>query len=322
MQSPSKVPGNGTVFSRLISAAMERRFPMRLANEQDCCGLTIGCLREVERGGTAVIMLCVDLTEQVLAEAVALHADHIITYSPMPPQPLRRVSVHDPTGRTVLKCAAEHIAVHSINTACANAPRGLADWLATALSDGTSSPILPHSEICEAGEGRLLECSRALPLSVIIARLKDLLGVKHLRLALGVSVDDDNLAKAMECCFVKTIALQVRSPPESFRPCRRHPANKMSLPLCVIAQCFSQVGEGARVLRDCLANVFITSEMSHVDVLEANARGVVVLLTGQSTMERAYLRHLREELHEEFSDSDWQVKVKCSEVDCNPLSIV
>ena len=84
----------------------------------------------------------------------------------------------------------------------------------------------------------------------------------------------------------------------------------------------SQVGEGARVLRDCLANVFITSEMSHVDVLEANARGVVVLLTGQSTMERAYLRHLREELHEEFSDSDWQVKVKCSEVDCNPLSIV
>ena len=46
-------------------------------------------------------MLCVDLTEQVLAEAVASHADHIICYSPVisPEQPLRKVSMHDPTAR-------------------------------------------------------------------------------------------------------------------------------------------------------------------------------------------------------------------------------
>ena len=200
------------------------------------------------------------------------------------------VSVHDPTGRAVLKCAQESIAVHSIHTACANAPNGLVDWLAESLAEGSSCPIIPHAEEPEAGEGRLLECSRAQPLSVIIARLKELLGVRHLRLALGVVVDEHNLTKAQECCFVKTVALQA--------------------------------GEGARVLCDCAANVFITSEMSHTDVLAANARGVVVLLTGQSTMERAYLRHLRDELHEEFADSDWQVKVKCSQVDCNPLSIV
>ena len=124
--------------------------------------------------------------------------------------------------------------------------------------------------------------------------------------------------------------------------------------------------------------VYIASEMAHADVIAANARGVVVILTGQSTVERAYLRRwprgllaaphrglthrkvhtqtprvacgmrcacstfarashsrqcgvtcclraarsLRQELHDEFSRSDWNVKVKCSEVDCNPLSIV
>lgn len=57
-------------------------------------------------------------------------------------------------------------------------------------------------------------------------------------------------------------------------------------------------------------------------VLEANAAGVIVLLAGQSTIERAYLRTLRHELEEEFADADWQVKVKCSHVDCNPLSVV
>lgn len=36
--------------------------------------------------------------------------------------------------------------------------------------------------------------------------------------------------------------------------------------------------------------VYVISEMVYEDILAANARGVVVILTGQSTMERAYLR--------------------------------
>ena len=63
----------------------------------------------------------------------------------------------------------------------------------------------------------------------------------------------------------------------------------------------AQVGEGASVLRGCDANVYVTSEMSHSDVLAANAQGVVVLLTGHSIIERAYLRTLREDLQEEVS---------------------
>lgn len=123
-----------------------------------------------------------------------------------------------------------------------------------------SSPIYPRVEEPRAGEGRLLECNRAQPLSAVIARLKELLGVRHLRLALGVVVDEPNLAKAQKCCLVKTVAIAV--------------------------------GEGAHVLRDTLANVFVTSEMSHTEVLAANARGVVVLLLGRTTMERAFLAHL------------------------------
>ena len=112
-----------------------------------------------------------------------------------------------------------------------------------------------------------------------------------MRLALGAVVDEQNLARAQECCFVKSIAVQV--------------------------------GEGSTLLQSCAhANVFVASEMSHADVLAANAKGVVVILTGQSTIERAFLRYLRQELQEEFGDAEWNVKVKCSQVDCNPLSVV
>jgi len=103
-------------------------------------------------------------------------------------------------------------------------------------------------------------------------------------------VDEESVARAQECCYVKTIAVKV--------------------------------GEGASVLRSCAADVYVTSEMSHADVLAANAQGVIVLLTGQSTIERAFMVHLRQELEDEYASSDWNVKVRCASVDANPLAVV
>lgn len=224
-----------TSFTNLVCASMERRFrPQSFARAGDTCGLTIGSLKEAERGGTAVIVLCVDLTEQVLAEAVAMHAAHVITYTPVPRNPLTALRIEDPIGRVVLKLAQQSISVYSIGSACTNAPNGASSWLARSLASGVARPIRPHADDAEGGEGRILECDKATPLSSIITRLKELLGVRHLRLAMGVVVDEHNLTKALECCFVKTVALQV--------------------------------GEGASVLRRCAANVLITSEMTHADV--------------------------------------------------------
>ena len=279
-----------TGLTGLIANSLARRFPPAVANCDDNVGLTISTLRDVERGAAAVVMLCVDLTEQVLAEAINGHANHVITYSPTPNTPLRVLSADDVVGRIALRCATNSIAVHSIHSACANAAGGMSDWLASSLAPGTVVPIVPHPEFAGAGEGRMLEADRALPLSALVLKLKELLQLKHLRLAFGVSADESDLQKAQECCFVKSVAVHA--------------------------------GEGAEVLRHAAANVYVTSEMAHADVIAANAQGVVVILTGQSTMERAYLRSLRQDLHDEFSRSDWNVRVKCSQVDCNPLSIV
>ena len=277
-------------FQNAIAASLNRRFPAQLAQDDDNVGLTVGALREVERGGSGLVLLCVDLTEQVLAEAVSQRCDFIVTYSPMPHTPLRVISTEDVQGRILLICAQHSIAVHSIHTACDDASGGISEWLARSLAPGTTTPIIPHPTIPEAGRGRLLESAQAVPLSALMARLKSLLGVRYLRLALGAMVDEGNLARAQECCFVKTIAVQV--------------------------------GRGAALLGECTANVFITGEMAHADVIAANAQGVMVILTGQSTMERAYMHHLQQELQDEFANSDWNVKFRTSQVDSNPLSVV
>jgi len=150
-------------FQKVVSASLRRRFPPELAREGDHVGLTIGALREVERGSSAMIMLCVDLTEHVLAEAVAQRANFIVTYSPISETPLRVLSTDDVIGRIMLKCAEQSLAVHCIHTACDAAAGGMNDWLARSLASGESSPILPHPDLIDAGQGRLLECDHATP---------------------------------------------------------------------------------------------------------------------------------------------------------------
>ena len=59
---------------------------------------------------------------QVVAEAINAHANHVITYSPTPSAPLRVLSADDITGRICLRCATNAIAVHSLSSACTNAP--------------------------------------------------------------------------------------------------------------------------------------------------------------------------------------------------------
>uniref|UniRef100_A0A7S4FDF8 NIF3-like protein 1 n=1 Tax=Chrysotila carterae TaxID=13221 RepID=A0A7S4FDF8_CHRCT len=287
---PDRESTQATTFQRAVAASLARRYPLSLAREGDNVGLTVAALREVDRGNSAAIMLCVDLTEQVLCEALAIHAAFVITYFPMPSHPIRSLSTADVTGRILLNCAQHNLAVYSVHSACDHAPGGINDWLAKSLAPGRSRPIVPDVNMPDAGLGRLLECEVSTPLSLLVERLKQLLQLRHVRLAFGAIVDEQNLARAQEFCFVKTVAVQV--------------------------------GEAAAVLQNIAADVMIASEMSHSDIIAANAKGIVVILAGQSTIERGYLGYLSQQLQEEFADSDWNVKVKCSQIDGNPLAVV
>lgn len=78
-----------------------------------------------------------------------------------------------------------------------------------------------------------------------------------------------------------------------------------------------------RLGRD-FSGVFLASEMARADVLAANAQGIIVLLAGQATIEQAFLRRLMLDMQDEFRcQSDWVVKVKCSQTDdCHALTVV
>ncbi|XP_070783257.1 NIF3-like protein 1 [Enoplosus armatus] len=129
------------------------------------------------------------------------------------------------------------------------------------------------------GQGRLSVLDQPVTVATAIQKMKSHLGLSHLRLALG-------LGQTLESC------------------------------VSVVAVC---AGSGASVLNGVQADLYITGEMSHHEVLDATAKGTSVILSDHSNSERGYLAVFREKLVVDLPDS---VTVAVSKADRDPLEVV
>ena len=129
------LPGMTTVQD--LCAALESIAPTAHAADWDNVGLLVG-RRDAKVGH---VLLTIDLTSDVLAEAVASGADAIVSYHPPIFSPLKRLDDSTETGRLMLGLIGAGISVYSPHTALDVAPDGMTEWLASAIGDGESSPL-------------------------------------------------------------------------------------------------------------------------------------------------------------------------------------
>lgn len=121
-----------------LIAAMDTIAPPHLAEEWDNVGLLVGSPSRELRGP---VVLTIDLTEPVVAEAVAARAGAIIAYHPPIFKPIRRLTDAAPRERALLRAAEEGVAIYSPHTALDAAPGGLTDWLCEGVSGGSEGKI-------------------------------------------------------------------------------------------------------------------------------------------------------------------------------------
>ena len=124
-----------------IVSVLETLAPPQLAESWDNTGLLIG---PSKRRTVSKIMLTIDLTEAVLAEAVAKKVQMIVAYHPPIFKPLTSLNASD----IATRCIESAIAVYSPHTALDAAEGGVNDWLAEAfdLTEATCSSIEPATE--------------------------------------------------------------------------------------------------------------------------------------------------------------------------------
>ncbi len=113
--------------------------PPVLAADWDNVGLLVG------DGGADVkkLMLCIDLTEEVLAEAVAAKAQMVMAYHPVIFKPVSRIT--SGCSPVVYQAVRQGIAVYSTHTALDAAPGGTNDVLADVLGIGPRRVLEPLS---------------------------------------------------------------------------------------------------------------------------------------------------------------------------------
>ena len=106
--------------------------PESLAEPWDKVGLQLGDPAWTVRSA----LLCIDLTEAVLEEAIASRVNLLVAYHPPIFSPLAALTVHDPKQRIILQAARKKIAIYSPHTALDAAPGGVNDWLCDGIGKG------------------------------------------------------------------------------------------------------------------------------------------------------------------------------------------
>lgn len=120
-----------------IVRAIETIAPPQLAESWDNVGLLVGDAQ----GPVRKLMLCIDLTEAVLAEALAARAGMVMAYHPTVFKPISRVTAE--ATPVVYAAARAGVAVYSCHTALDAVPGGVNDVLADAMGLTARKPIRP-----------------------------------------------------------------------------------------------------------------------------------------------------------------------------------
>lgn len=122
-----------------IFTALDAWAPVALQMDFDNAGFLVG---EAEQP-VSRILVALDITEEVVREAVEQGAQLIVSHHPVIFHPLRSVTDVDPTGRTVRALVQNHISAVCMHTNLDLARGGVNDALARALDLTDTVPLEP-----------------------------------------------------------------------------------------------------------------------------------------------------------------------------------
>ncbi len=134
--------------------ALERFAPLPLQDSFDNAGLQVGLTDATVTGA----LLCLDVTEAVIDEAIQRHCNVIISHHPLLFNKLKRVTGHNYIERCVMKAIQHGIVVYSAHTNMDNAMYGVNFKMAEKLG-------LQNVEILEPKADNLVKLVTYVPVS-------------------------------------------------------------------------------------------------------------------------------------------------------------
>ena len=143
------MPTAGEIISKIEEVA-----PLSLQESYDNAGLQIGNAAAEAKGA----LLCIDVTEDIVDEAVAKGCNLIISHHPLLFKGLKRISGRNEIERIVIKAIKNDIAIYSAHTNMDNASEGVSMEIADRIG-------LENRRVLDAQHGRLLKLVVFVPVA-------------------------------------------------------------------------------------------------------------------------------------------------------------
>lgn len=138
--------------------------PFALAEEWDNVGLMVGAPAHQVSG----VLVGLDPTETLLAEALRLGANTIVTHHPLLFKPAKTIRTDQPLGRTIAKALAGNINIIACHTNLDVVGDGVSDTLAQQLGLTNCQPLTGNGNI---GFGRIGNLGQPLAGDSLLAKL-------------------------------------------------------------------------------------------------------------------------------------------------------
>jgi dinuclear metal center YbgI/SA1388 family protein len=249
-----------------------------LAEQWDNVGLMLGELNKSLKG----VLIALDPTEEVLAEAQEMGADCIITHHPLIFHPLKAIYTDQPMGKFLRLALNNDISVIGCHTNLDQAVGGVSDVLASTLGMQDSRPLVPVANDPDGpafiGFGRIGRLSEPLNSKAFVERLCTLLNLPALRIA-----------------------------------------GQLPEKIITVAVCGGSGSDLAEAALSGGAQVYVTGEVKHSTARWAEAAGFCIIDAGHFATENPVIGSLVEVLQDVFLEKDISIPVMHTATQQNPF---
>ncbi len=161
---------------RAIAEAIENFAPLSLQESYDNAGLQVGDPDMPVCG----VLLCLDATEDIMAEAVKRGCNLIVTHHPLIFKGLKRLTGKTATERIVAESIRNNVAIYSAHTNLDSTFEGVSYEMAHKLDLRDVTPLCPNPGNPTTGLG-VIGTVRTTPTLEFLRHVKETFQVKHLK---------------------------------------------------------------------------------------------------------------------------------------------
>lgn len=167
-----------------VLSVIEKIAPSYLAEDWDNVGLQIGDYKKAVKK----IMICLEVTKEVVDEAISKSIDMIICHHPLIFKPLKNIKTDDQIGNMVYRLIKNDVALYTAHTNLDIVNGGTNDVLAELLNMKDIKPLVSTSTD-EYGLGRVGRLENPMKLSLFCEEIKEKLKMKSLRVIGDINKD-------------------------------------------------------------------------------------------------------------------------------------